>query len=134
MFVDASALVAIILEESGFEDLAECLQRPREKRITPFVVMEAGLALMRELESGAEDASLLIQRTLDHFEIKTTELTTPMILAALQAYERYGKGRKHPAQLNMGDCLSYAAARTLGLPLLNRGEDFARTDIPSALA
>ncbi len=76
-----SALVAIILEESGFEDLAECLQRPREKRITPFVVMEAGLALMRELESGAEDASLLIQRTLDHFEIKTTELTTPMILA-----------------------------------------------------
>ncbi len=34
----------------------------------------------------------------------------------------------------MGDCLAYAAARTLGLPLLYKGADFGRTDIPSALA
>ncbi len=43
-------------------------------------------------------------------------------------------GGRHPTQLNMGDCHSSAAARTLGLPLLFKGEDFGRTDIPSALA
>jgi ribonuclease VapC len=70
---------------------------------------------------------------LRQFDIQTVDLTPQMILTALQAYERYGKGRQHPARLNMGDCLSYAAARTLGLPLLYKGEDFARTDIASAI-
>ena len=45
---------------------------------------------------------------------------------------RYGKGR-HPAGLNLGDCASYAVARTLSLPLLFKGDDFAKTDlIPAA--
>ena len=132
MFVDASALVAIILEERDFERLAECLQQPGDKRVTPFVLMEAGLALMREVPAGAEDAASLTDRMLGQFRIQTTDLTSAMILTALQAYERYGKGR-HPAQLNMGDCLSYAAARTLDLPLLYKGTDFARTDVASAL-
>jgi ribonuclease VapC len=70
---------------------------------------------------------------LSHFQIGCAELTSPMILAALQAYERFGKGRNHPARLNMGDCLSYGAARVLGLPLLYKGDDFSKTDIASAL-
>ena len=32
---------------------------------------------------------------------------------ALDAFDRYGKGR-HPAELNMGDCFAYACARTRG--------------------
>jgi len=43
----------------------------------------------------------------------------------------YGKGR-HPAQLNLGDCFSYAAAKTLNAPLLYVGADFAKTDIRPA--
>ncbi len=45
---------------------------------------------------------------------------------------RYGKGRGHPAQLNFGDCLSYAVARSRNLPLLFKGDDFARTDLVPA--
>lgn len=45
------------------------------------------------------------------------------------AWQRYGRGR-HPAQLDFGDCLAYAAARVAGEPLLAKGSDFAQTDLP----
>jgi ribonuclease VapC len=51
---------------------------------------------------------------------------------ALDAYRHWGKGN-HPAGLNLGDCVSYALARTLNAPLLFKGEDFARTDVRRAL-
>jgi ribonuclease VapC len=47
---------------------------------------------------------------------------------AVECFERYGKGR-HPAQLNFGDCLSYACAKAHAAALLFKGEDFARTDV-----
>lgn len=46
---------------------------------------------------------------------------------------QFGKGTSHPAQLNFGDCFSYALAKRLDVPLLYKGGDFARTDIKSAL-
>jgi ribonuclease VapC len=48
------------------------------------------------------------------------------------AFIRFGKGR-HPAGLNFGDCVSYALAQARGLPLLYKGEDFAKTDVVSAV-
>jgi ribonuclease VapC len=53
--------------------------------------------------------------------------------AAIEAFTRYGKGR-HPARLNYGDCMTYATAKVADHPLLFTGEDFARTDLASALA
>ena len=50
---------------------------------------------------------------------------------AVEAYERFGKGR-HPVALNFGDCMSYAVARLAGEPLLFVGDGFGRTDIPAA--
>lgn len=53
---------------------------------------------------------------------------------AFSAFSRYGKGQ-HPAKLNFGDCMSYALAKSLGAPLLFKGDDFAKTDIiPAATA
>ena len=52
--------------------------------------------------------------------------------AALDAFSRYGKGRGHPAQLNMGDCFAYAVAKTYRTALLFKGDDFSKTDIRSA--
>ncbi len=49
--------------------------------------------------------------------------------AALDAWRRFGRGR-HPAGLNFGDCLAYASARLRDVPLLFKGDDFAKTDIP----
>ena len=50
---------------------------------------------------------------------------------ALEAFERYGKGR-HKAALNMGDCFAYGCAKAHKVPLLFKGGDFAYTDIAIA--
>jgi uncharacterized protein with PIN domain len=52
----------------------------------------------------------------------------------VQAYRDYGRGSGHPARLNFGDCFAYALARSIGEPLLFKGEDFRHTDIAPALA
>ena len=51
---------------------------------------------------------------------------------ALEAFARYGKGRGHPARLNLGDCFIYAQTKVGGASLLYKGEDFSKTDIESA--
>ena len=51
---------------------------------------------------------------------------------ARAAYRDYGKGSAHPAQLNFGECFSYALAPVTGEPLLFKGEDFDRTDVRDA--
>lgn len=50
---------------------------------------------------------------------------------AVDAFARFGK-KRHPADLNFGDCLSYAAARHHNAALLYKGADFAATDIEAA--
>ena len=59
--------------------------------------------------------------------------TAELALIAREAFLRFGKGR-HPARLNCGDCASYALAKSLNIPLLFKGGDFAKTDIVPALA
>jgi uncharacterized protein with PIN domain len=55
MFVDASALVAVLLEESDYPFFASALEKSDASCITPFVLMEVGLAAMRETQRGADD-------------------------------------------------------------------------------
>jgi ribonuclease VapC len=52
---------------------------------------------------------------------------------AAEADRRYGRGTGHPARLNFGDCLAYAAAVAHDAPLLFKGAEFARTDVKRAL-
>lgn len=69
-----------------------------------------------------------LQLLLDTLRVNIVPVDEEQAGAAVAAWRRFGKGR-HPAGLNFGDCFSYALARTLGLPLLFVGEDFARTDL-----
>ena len=52
---------------------------------------------------------------------------------AADAFLRFGRGSGHKAQLNFGDCFSYALAKSRNLPLLFKGDDFIHTDIEPAL-
>ena len=52
---------------------------------------------------------------------------------ARDAFAHYGKGQGHPAQLNFGDCISYALAKAENAPLLYKGGDFAQTDVRAAI-
>jgi ribonuclease VapC len=55
-------------------------------------------------------------------------VTEEQVRIARQAYLDFGRGN-HPAALNFGDCFAYALAKTIGDPLLLKGDAFARTDI-----
>lgn len=63
---------------------------------------------------------------------RTVAITEQEAETALAAFSRYGKGRGHPAQLNLGDCFAYAVAKNHRTALLFKGEDFDKTDIPPA--
>jgi len=65
------------------------------------------------------------------FKIEIVAVDRMIASAAINAFDRYGKGR-HPARLNLSDCFSYALARARDLPLLFKGGDFARTDVVPA--
>ena len=73
--------------------------------------------------------------SFDRLAERSSDRTTGRRTAAsiaLDAYLRFGKGL-HPARLNLGDCFAYALAKALDAPLLYKGDDFAMTDIRSAL-
>jgi ribonuclease VapC len=64
--------------------------------------------------------------------VRTVSVTERETETALAAFSRYGKGRGHPAQLNLGDCFAYALAKNHRAALLFKGEDFDKTDIAAA--
>jgi ribonuclease VapC len=51
---------------------------------------------------------------------------------AREAHRRYGRGSRHRARLNLGDCFSYALAITSGEPLLFTGDGLRHTDVTPA--
>ena len=51
----------------------------------------------------------------------------------MEAFARYGKGRGHPAQLNMGDGFAYAISNNYRAAPLFKGEDFSKTYIKPAI-
>ncbi len=53
----------------------------------------------------------------------------PQARVAADAFQRYGKGQGHSAQLNMGDCAVYALAKMTNEPILFVGDDFSHTDL-----
>lgn len=78
---------------------------------------------------GLDKTKALIARS----QITITPFTESLAELAAQAFLKFGKGCGHPAQLNFGDCMAYALAKSLDAPLLYKGDDFAKTDIRSAL-
>jgi ribonuclease VapC len=83
--------------------------------------------LARKGMDGGRDLDLMIGR----LGIKIVDFTESQARLARIAFNRFGRGF-HPAQLNFGDCMSYALARETGEELLFKGADFAQTDIPAA--
>ena len=127
MFIDASALVAILLSERDADELLARLEAARSPVTSPVAVYETVLALMRERGLSRLVAERQVRAFFAAAEIEVTPITDEIGRAALDAFDRYGKGRGHPAQLNLGDCFAYGAAVTLGVPLLYKGDDFAET-------
>ena len=131
MFIDASALTALLTEEQDARELLARLQQTRTRLTSPLAVWEATIGVSRLLDLSIGDAAEALESYLALMEIELKPVTPATTRIALDAFDRYGKGR-HPARLNFGDCFAYACARYFGQPLMFKGEDFPQTDIEAA--
>jgi len=132
MFVDASAIVAMITREAEAPLFLDLVQAAIEPVTSAIAIYEAALGICRKRESTVDEAYDDIRVLMEAADIRVVDIGEAEAVEALSAFARYGKGRGHPAQLNMGDCFAYAAARTNGVSLLFKGDDFSKTDIASA--
>jgi ribonuclease VapC len=128
MFVDASAIVAMLAGEDDAADLSGRFSRAESVATSAVAVYEAVLGLARAQSISTSDAETAIDDLLSHARAEIIPITAEIGREAIRAFERFGRGR-HPARLNMGDCFAYACARALGVPLLFKGDNFALTDI-----
>jgi ribonuclease VapC len=132
MFVDASAIVAILTREPEADAFADLLEKASSPITSPIAIFEAVLGICRKRHGSVEEARSDVRDFLRVAAVQTVAITDKEAELALDAFSRYGKGRGHPAQLNMGDCFAYAVAKTERTELLFKGEDFEKTDIASA--
>jgi ribonuclease VapC len=131
MFIDASALTAMLAEEADGVALMARMRRDQSRLTSSIAVWEATLALARLTGQTIKDTGKNLGSFLELTGIQTVAVPPEAASIALEAFERFGKGL-HPARLNMGDCFAYACAQHLGEPLLFKGGDFPLTDIEPA--
>jgi len=131
MFLDASAIIAIIAREADSAALAGRLRQANQVHTSPIAIYETVLGLVRVGNTSIQDTQLIVDGLLKEVQARVMPITAEIGRGALSAFERYGRGR-HPAALNMGDCFAYACARHLDMPILFKGDDFPLTDITLA--
>ena len=128
MIVDSSAVVALIYEEPGHEELERKLRESDLLAIGAPTLVETEMVLTREFGEGAHD---VVSHFLKRLRVAVIPFGEHHWEVAVEAFSRFGKGR-HAACLNYGDCMTYAIARIAGEPLLFVGDDFTQTDIQAA--
>lgn len=127
MFLDASAIIAIIAQEEDAANLAARLDQAVEVHTSPITIFEAALGLARIGNVVPSAVMPVLEQFLTEAGAVTMAIDVELGHAAIDAFERFGKGR-HSAALNLGDCFAYACAQRLSVPLLCKGNDFPLTD------
>jgi ribonuclease VapC len=128
MFIDTSAIVAILTGEAEAAKLSDAIAAAQARYTSPVVRLEATMVMATRLNVVPSQAQTLFEAFREEATVVEVPLDARIGALAVECFETYGKGR-HPAQLNLADCLSYACAKALGAPLLYKGEDFAKTDV-----
>jgi ribonuclease VapC len=130
VIVDTSALLAILQDEPEAQTCALAMARAVNRRMSAASLLEAAIVI-----DSARDpvASRRLEELRALFGIVIEPVTVEQALIGRAAYRDFGKGSGHPAQLNFGDCFSYALAKSMGEPLLFIGRDFSATDVHAVL-
>lgn len=130
MIIDSSALLCILKREPEYPQMREALANSLSAKMSAGSYVESSIVADRFKNP-------LLSRRLDEliaeFDIAIEPVTAEQARIARQAYRDYGKGSGHRANLNFGDCFSYALARDKREPILFKGDDFIHTDLRSAL-
>jgi ribonuclease VapC len=128
--VDTSALLTILREEAETAAAVNAILGSEVASIGAPTAFEYLMVAKGNRQLTSEEK---IERVLLMPRLQVVTWTPPLMDIAQAAFLKFGKGR-HPAMLNYGDCMSYAVAKSLGCPLLDKGGDFAKTVIASAVA
>lgn len=130
MIVDASAILAILLDEPDGLALSEALLASDDRHaMSPVNYLEAAVKIdSPPHRAKAEDLDPLLKV----HDVSLAFVTPEQALIAREAYKRFGKGN-HEARLNLGDCFAYALAKARNEPLLFKGDDFRHTDVRRAI-
>ena len=130
MFVDASAIVAIMTGEPDTGRIDNALEKAAKRITSPIVVLEVALALSRPDKFNRPISELkpfildfLEERGIDLVDLPTAQRATDL---SLSAADRFRKGRQG---LNLGDCLHYTCAKFYQVPILATKGEFGQTDL-----
>ena len=129
MVVDTSALCAVLLDEADREQLVRVMMKAETRYLSAATSLECTVVLVRRL--GAE-GDARARGFFERVKFQIVPFDETQAETAKRGFQIYGKGR-HPAGLNFGDCFAYALAKSLGEPLLFKGDDFRLTDVTPAL-
>ena len=124
--VDSSALIEV---GAGQRQAYAC----QEALLSDELVISAATLTEVFIVAARMDITAELERLLGLLDIEVEEIDAAFAMRAADAYRRWGKGF-HRAALNYGDSFSYALAELYDCPLLYVGDDFAQTDVRSALA
>jgi ribonuclease VapC len=128
--IDSSVLIAILLNEPESDTFANYLSSKSKSLIAaPTYLETCMMATFRIGKTGVDE----IQNLMRHTRIEVAEFSVAAAHQSVQAFKKYGKGQGHQAQLNFGDCISYAMSKTEFMPLLFKGDDFRLTDVECAI-
>ena len=130
MIVDTSALIAILKRESEWRKLAEALDSSPGSYISASTYVELSIVVDRWKNPTL---SRRVDELIEQFRIAVEPMTAEQARIARQAYRDYGRGSGHAANLNFGDCFSYALARAMRETILFKGDDFLHTDLRPAV-
>ena len=127
LVVNASAVMASCLGKAGFEKLEAILTSNVQMLMSAPTWLELGVV------AANRNIQQTVNETLVAYQTRIEPFTHDQAIFAIDAFTQHVKGR-YSAELNFVDCCAYALAKSLNLPLLYKGNDFAQTDIASALA
>lgn len=129
LVLDTSALMALLLQEPEAEGLLQVAASAATLHLSAATRLE--LSLVAEgTRNGSEPAE--VDQLLLALGVAVVPFDQNQLHWALQGWRRFGKGRRHRAGLNLGDCFSYGLAMALEAPLLFKGSDFGLTDVAVA--
>jgi ribonuclease VapC len=125
MILDSSAIVALLLRQEPTDRLLDVVEEADICRVGAPTLLETAMVLTGR--AGDHGRALLLA-FMQETNMDVLSFTEAHWRVAQGAFVRFGKGR-HPAALNLGDCLTYATVYVAGEPLLCVGDDFCRTDL-----
>ena len=129
MVVDTSALIAIMGDEPERRTFNKLIDAAGDLCISAASLLETRMVLFAR---SGDNAILALDAFLLKSGMTVVEVSPRIADIAFDAYRHFGKGTSHGADLNYGDCFSYALAKYLDAPLLFKGNDFSQTDIAPA--